>query len=99
MNRIKQARELLAQPGKWTQGRNARDADGDAARVNDPEAVCFCLQGALIKCNVSFKEMCDIDLFCLRTRKMPLVTFNDSLSSVEPVLTLLDEYLCSIAQT
>ena len=47
------AAELLSKPGAWTQGAYARDADGeDLLDANDnlmvpPEAVCFCLYGAV----------------------------------------------------
>jgi hypothetical protein len=44
---IEQARALIADPAAWTQGEFARDACGNAVSWRSPEAVQFCLWGAL----------------------------------------------------
>lgn len=44
---LAEARELLAQPGKWTKGEFARDAFGNRCMVYAPEACSFCAAGAL----------------------------------------------------
>lgn len=93
MQSVKEARDLLAKHGVWTQSRNARDKDGNSVSVHSPEAVCFCLQGALLRCKVTYEELCDIQSFCVRTREKSFTVFNDTQASVEPVLQLLDEYL------
>ena len=44
-----EARAVLAvldSPEKWTQNRNARNAEGIGVYSTDPSAVCFCLIGA-----------------------------------------------------
>lgn len=47
---MQKAWELLDSPNKWTQGACARDASGAPVMVNDPNAVCWCPMGAMIKC-------------------------------------------------
>ena len=43
------AKALIDEPGKWTQGAAARDANGRAIEAEEPysAAVCFCSIGAL----------------------------------------------------
>ena len=43
--------ELLAQPGAWTQGWPARKANGRLCMARNPEAVQWCIVGALRKTN------------------------------------------------
>ena len=42
--------ELLSDPSKWTQGYYARDAKGDLQPARSPDATCFCIFGALLRC-------------------------------------------------
>jgi len=42
------ARALIATPEKWTRGAFGRTADGTPCSSGDPDAVAFCLSGALI---------------------------------------------------
>ncbi len=42
--------QLLETPDKWTQGAFARLPDGKAVKSNHPNAVCWCLIGAICKC-------------------------------------------------
>ena len=44
---LTQARELLAQPGKWTRQAFARDAAGEEMHGHEPSAVQFCAIGAI----------------------------------------------------
>lgn len=44
-----EAAELIEQPGKWTQGAFARDHGGDGTAFCDPDAVCWCAEGAIAK--------------------------------------------------
>ena len=44
---IEQARALIATPRTWTQGEFARDAAGDPVNWRSPQAVQFCVWGAL----------------------------------------------------
>lgn len=43
------ARELLADPGRWTQGVYARDERGAKMPPEDVRAVCWCALGALLR--------------------------------------------------
>lgn len=42
--------ELLSSPSRWTQDFFARDVEGHAVLPSSPEAVAWCLIGALTKC-------------------------------------------------
>lgn len=44
---LDRAADRLSKPGAWTQGANARDADGRGVSPNNPAAVCWCLSGVL----------------------------------------------------
>lgn len=41
--------ELLKQPGRWTQGVNARTEEGGRAPPSSKEAFCFCLNGTIMR--------------------------------------------------
>lgn len=41
--------ELFTDESKWCQGAIAKNAKGDNTCFNDPEAVCWCLLGAILK--------------------------------------------------
>ncbi len=41
--------ELLSDESKWTKGVTARDKDGNICNSKDPNAVCWCLFGAVWK--------------------------------------------------
>lgn len=47
---LTQALDLLRDPKRWTQGAYARDANGGKVGALNPNAVCWCENGALIKC-------------------------------------------------
>ncbi len=42
--------ELFQDESNWTQLALARNAAGESIDPNDPEAVCWCLYGAIMKC-------------------------------------------------
>jgi hypothetical protein len=50
MGRRMKIKELLIDETKWTQNCNARDKDETPINPNSPEAVCFCLIGAIHVC-------------------------------------------------
>jgi len=41
------AADLLEKPGAWTQGCFARDQSGKPSAPRDPDAVCYCMAGAI----------------------------------------------------
>ncbi len=43
-------RELFSSPAKWTKANFAVKADGTSTTAENPEAVCWCLYGAVNKC-------------------------------------------------
>jgi hypothetical protein len=46
---LRQARELLSDEERWTRGSYARDAEGKVCGWNEPEATCFCAEGAIFR--------------------------------------------------
>lgn len=46
---LKAARELISDADRWTQGRCAKDIDGDRVDVRSSSAVCWCSIGAILK--------------------------------------------------
>jgi hypothetical protein len=44
---LRAARDKIAPPGKWTQGRHARDFEGRGVNAMDKSAVCWCALGAV----------------------------------------------------
>jgi hypothetical protein len=51
---LERAKALIADPEHWTKGTLARDAKGNYANYNGPEATCFCMRGAL--CRVQYEN-------------------------------------------
>jgi hypothetical protein len=92
---LKAARDLLSVPGQWTKRQAARDKDGNMTGPHSPDAVCWCLIGALAKCKVpTYGPMRDKIVRVIYDRYPEtnggLVSFNDSQESVEPILEVLD---------
>ncbi|WP_454813801.1 DUF6197 family protein [Labrys neptuniae] len=48
---LKQARELISVPERWTRGESARDYNGDYVAENSPSAVCWCALGSMSAVN------------------------------------------------
>jgi hypothetical protein len=54
---LTKARALIADPTHWTEGTFARKSDGIETGWLDPEACCFCAEGAIMKaCEVTFQS-------------------------------------------
>jgi hypothetical protein len=69
-------KELLADPTKWTKGANAKDNTGMMVVPSSPNATCFCLLGAAIRCYPQNSETIFIKLI----NKVPnkkVVAWND----------------------
>ncbi len=43
-------RDIFADPNRWCKRRFAQDAQGNPVLIQDPNAVCWCLAGALDLC-------------------------------------------------
>ena len=56
---LSQAKDTLSDASKWTQGAVARDKHGEEAHFNSPDAVCWCILGAIYK--ASWKIWDDLD--------------------------------------
>lgn len=48
---LKAARELLSTPARWTKLAYARDAGGAAVMPSNANAVCWCIEGSIVKCS------------------------------------------------
>jgi hypothetical protein len=46
---LRQTRELLSAPERWTKEAFARDSPGELAGAQGRDAVCWCLDGALMR--------------------------------------------------
>ena len=55
---IMTVKELLSDPKRWTKHANARDSNGQDCNLRSPEAVCWCITGAMSKVrNESYEAM------------------------------------------
>jgi hypothetical protein len=97
---LREARELIAMPERWTQGTWARKANGDGVLATNPEACCFCAGGALLKSSSRGRKE-NRDLFDAAVRLliaplngetwMDIAQFNDRVAkSHDEVLALFD---------
>src|SRR4029079_12117931 len=96
---VQRARALIATPQTWTQRESARDSSGEPVSWRSPEAVQFCIWGAL---NRAAREMTDNEHQSVRFAAhaaRPLRSMTPSLSRLNDrgahadVLALLDTYL------
>jgi hypothetical protein len=92
INRIKDALNLLSSEDKWTQGGLAKDKYGKILPEWHPDAVCWCVEGAIYKTlghredaggniNVPIERLKTVDLLgyiCEMGRWSEFVDFNDS---------------------
>jgi len=100
LSNLKAARELLAQPGKWTKHVYARDPSGNAVPPRRDNAVCFCALGALRKVTNAFAEDIIRSEITALEGCLPgpfaIDVFNDAQASVEPVLAVFDEAIAKL---
>jgi hypothetical protein len=89
-------RELLSDPGHWTQGLKARDAGDNECDPNSPFAVKFCLLGALcrIRCTPFATGTPAYYQLTRFTDGEADSVFND-LHSYKDVLNLLDQAIAA----
>lgn len=108
---IRNVRELLQDPQRWTKETLARDEQGETRLPESPKATCWCLLGALDS-QVSYTSDRHMDieqalvknikkLFPRRTSQtafhLPITEFNDHPDTMhEDVLKVLDETLANL---
>lgn len=72
-------KELLSDESKWTKGAYARNALGRQALVEDSEAVCWCFEGAIMKCygDILSQVIEDKILAKISLQNHSIITWND----------------------
>jgi hypothetical protein len=79
--------ELLSDETKWTQNVHARDKDGHPLWSSHPQAVCWCLMGAVDKCYPGTNRVGELIVSKI---KMPIDEWNDLLErTYEDVYSLV----------
>lgn len=91
-----EARKLLEQPEHWTQGVFARNAKGRPVNMTAPDAVCFCISGAIGRASDkdSQRWQAALDFLCEKIRRKNIANFNDTHTHVE-VLAALDKAIAA----
>lgn len=85
------AYELLDSPERWTQFVPARNSAGEVVKAKAPDAVCWCIMGAIVRCYPKGKRNMFED-FCNKVR-CDLSQWNDRPERTwEEVYNLLKEY-------
>lgn len=82
------ARELIADPKRWTQGVYARDADGCFVSATSPSSASWCSVGAVLCAAVSPETLSEggkaiAFLDSLATNKYGILGFNDTHTHAE----------------
>ena len=92
------AYELLSTPDRWCKGNWAKDARGQVTKASGPDAVCWCLTGALWRIYMdrphAYAAVKDrvVSVLERRTGRGGLVAFNDDFrTSYEDVIAVLKE--------
>jgi len=76
---LRQARELLADPKRWTQGTGARAGDGLATGVHSANAICWCAWGALVYVHTDLNSLSDsLDLIATIVGESEVSSWNDA---------------------
>lgn len=98
------ARERIADPAHWTQGAHARLAphdtlhSGNATIPDDPLAVCWCADGALIRECQDMAAMQDaadlLDRYSIQQNSRSFVSTNDTLGH-RAILEIFDKAIAA----
>lgn len=92
---LRNVRDLLAQPGRWTQGTRACNRWGVAVEFDSPTAHCWCLMGAIAKLSPDFGEAIVVTRAietCLPDGFKTIVRFNDDRDTTQfEVVMVLDK--------
>lgn len=90
---LKALRELFSDRSRWTQGVEARNGSGLPVAPMDPDAVCFCLLGGVIKVTDDEVRRYEALRFHISGMIFPqyrsLIAFNDG-SGYDQVQAMLD---------
>ena len=89
---LKAARELIKDPARWTQDSYARDVDGKITDPLNPDAVCWCAVGAIMKIKGSVIIQCPQGPLAEYTNGTSLIIFNDNHTHAE-VMRLFDRQI------
>lgn len=87
---LKETREILVDPEKWTCLSFARNKEGNPVTFNDPTAVCWCLEGAMRKVADNAILSDGYITAVIALRENCLNTFNDELYENDDHAGLLD---------
>jgi hypothetical protein len=83
-------KELLADPNRWTQHAPARDAEGACTLSFHPDAVKWCLSGALDHCYPDYQERHTIRRRLFKMAGRALYAFNDNATHHEVLKLVTD---------
>lgn len=105
---LRGARELLADPSKWTKGVHARDQQGAIVHCIDPDAISFCMGGAVDRqccaderytASPEYQAACGALLDALKVHRN-VVDFNDDPATThQDMLDLFDEAIKKLEPT
>lgn len=96
---LREARELISDPKRWTQGAFARNASGCKTGILHADATCWCTAGALLKVSEGFKDEVGqandfLDVAACQISSLGLVGVNDELGH-SAVLRMFDAAIAS----
>ena len=89
---LKDARELIGDPARWTQDAYARNVDGKTTDPLNPDAVCWCAVGSIIKFTGSRLTEFVLSKYA---NGMSLISFNDNHTHAE-VLSVFDRSIADL---
>jgi hypothetical protein len=92
---LRQARDLISDASRWTQGDNARNRFGQSCPLDSSAAVCWCAMGALKRVNPALAWEARNAL--AKVIDDSVVTFNDQHSHAE-VLAAFDQAIAQEEQ-
>jgi len=92
---LKAARKRIEKPENWLQGEFAKKAGGYVCNSGDPDAVCWCLSGAINAADTALGGLDDVDWLYMqgvvyRACACSIVDYNDTHTHPE-VLEVMDK--------
>lgn len=105
LDELRELRKLLEDPRRWTKGTFARNIEGFEVSASNPDAVCWCLEGAIAKIvgdeiaasdegSIFYTPLFNVIAACLSTAEIEgsgIAGFNDAEDTThQDVLNLLD---------